>query len=242
VIRGVDVSSHQVPSQIDWHALALTHGFAICRAAYGMRPDTRCLEHISRAQEVGLFVGLYLFYRPGDEIGAQIATFEHVAEMVGMGSGFLLPALDVEKNLAHNGAFTAERYVEQCEAIAAAFKRLHGGCLVYTNPNEWGELGSPRWILEHQLWLAHHDTDAPEPPLNMAWTIWQHKVEPLPGVYEREIDQDLCGELPLIEPAREPETEPAPADDAVLLPLEIDIDEMRADRDATIKDREGDDD
>jgi hypothetical protein len=118
-----------------------------------------------------------------------------------MGEGWLIPALDVEKNEKYDGPFTAARYSEQCRGIAAAFAARWGGCLIYTNPADWHALGSPMWLRDYRLWLAQWGTEQPTPPLGLNWTIWQHRVAPLPGVYGRDIDQNRCrSPMPLIRP------------------------------------------
>ena len=58
--------------------------------------------------------------------------------------------------------------------------------------------------------------------------LWQHRVAPLPGVMAGDLDQDVAREVPLLT------TLDAPG----LLPLDLDWDAVRRDRDDFIKDKE----
>lgn len=197
MLRGVDISSHQVSTAINWQKLAESHQFVICRGTYGTRRDTRCAEHVRRAQDVGLTCGLYHFFRPQQSTDDQLAAFGEMADDLGMGAGWVVPALDVERNEAFDGPFTPGRYVDQCHEIAETWENTWGTPLLYVNPSDWLTLGSPAWLTDYLLWLADWSPPA-DSPLNHAWTIWQHTVAPLPGIYEKDIDQDWCEHLPIL--------------------------------------------
>jgi lysozyme len=232
---GLDVSHHQTAGAIRWDLLAESHRFIVARGCYGTKADATFGQHVRRAQAVGMVCGAYLFFRPTQDVDEQLATFESVTSAVGMGPSWLVPALDVERNEKFDGHFTASRYSARCRAIAERLRDRYGGCLVYTNPSDWQALGSPAWIREHMLWIAHYTSAAqPLTPHAMPWRIWQHRVAPLAGIYPRDIDQNTARlPLPLIA-APLPETLPAP----VLLPLERDIDAERWDRDRDIAERD----
>lgn len=198
-LRGIDVSHHQDPGAINWHALAVRHRFVIARATYGTRPDRTCATHIECARGAGLVPGLYHFFRPGQSLAEQIAAFTDLADVLGMGPGWLLPTIDIENNETHDGPFTAARYVEPCWTFVEAMRQRYGGCLIYCNPSDWRALGSPEWLQENHLWLAQWNSPRVTPPFGMPVAIHQHKVAPLPGIYEGLIDQNVAeGPLPLI--------------------------------------------
>lgn len=200
-LRGIDVSTHQRPAAIDWNRLAISHRFVIARATYGTRLDTACAGHVECARSAGLTVGLYHFFRPQQSVEEQLAAFERAASVLGMGPGWLLPALDIERNEQFDGAFTRERYDEQCRAICEAWRQRYGGAIVYTNPADWVALGSPEWLQEYHLWIAHWGAPLPTTPLGMPWAIWQSRVAPLPGIYDRDLDQNEArSPLPIIPP------------------------------------------
>ena len=227
LVRGVDVSHHQAPGAINWKRLAETHRFVYVRATYGTGHDEKCAEHVKRARDVGLKIGLYHYYRPGQDVRAQLEAFNDQANLVGMCEGWLLPAIDVEQNPEFDGEVTPEKYAP-AEEVARELIRRWGAVQLYTNPAMWVELGQPAWARDCSLWIAHYKTSAPKTPPSLEWTIWQHLVAPLPGVYEHDIDQDLAKSLPLIEAKKGPS----------LLSLEQDLEERRGDRDEYIKDLE----
>lgn len=229
MIRGVDVSSHQPPDRLDYTALAVGHQFLIARASYGTRPDTAFREHVRRSLDAGLKVGAYLFYRAMQPVKDQFDAFCTATDAAGLGPGWLAPALDVEKNEPFDGEMTHERYAPAKE-LATMLRDKCGACLVYTNLESFRLMGKPEWIQEHLLWHAQWGVSEPSTPFNMPATIWQHLVDPLPGVYSGELDQNLARYLPILgeERAATPD----------LLPVEVDWDELRADRDALIKEME----
>ncbi len=199
LLKGVDVSAWQDPDAVNWDRLAEEHYFVIARACYGTTADKHFAEHIRRARAKSLVVGAYLFYRPGEAVMDQLAAFHEAAGVAGFGPGWLLPAVDVEESELYDGPLEAERYSEQCRLICETWSKLHGGAIVYTNPRDWKALGSPDWLGDYRLWIAHWGADAPTTPLGLPWAIWQHRVAPLPGIYARTIDQDVAPEpLPLI--------------------------------------------
>ena len=224
LLRGIDVSHHQAPGQISWQRLAETHRFVIARATYGTRLDETCVEHVHRAQDVGLTVGLYHFYRPGEEAKDQLDAFHSMADAVDMGEGWLAPAIDIEQNQKYDGEISAERYAPAVQIVEAWLRRW-GRMQLYTNPAMWPLIGNPPWAHECSIWTAHYKTRAPKTPLDLPWAIWQYLVAPLPGVYSGDIDQNWAKGLPLISLPTEPS----------LLPLEQDLDELRRDRDEFIK-------
>jgi GH25 family lysozyme M1 (1,4-beta-N-acetylmuramidase) len=196
-IRGVDVSSHQQASAINWQALAETHQFLIARGTYGTRPDSQCAAHVECARAAGLVTGLYHFFRPGQPVADQLTAFTAVADTLSVDSSWIVPALDLEANERYDGPFSAERYSEPCWTIAEFLQQRYGGCLIYINPSDWRTLGRPGWVLSHHVWLAQWGVRETTPDL--PWAIWQHSVAALPGVYASPIDQNVArAPLPLV--------------------------------------------
>lgn len=227
LLRGIDVSHHQAPGAISWPKLGETHRFVYARATYGTKPDETFAEHIRRARDVGLFVGAYAFFRPGQDVAEQLAAFERVVGAAGMGPGWLAPALDVEQNEQYDGPISADRYAP-AETICRAWRARFGDAVLYTNPSMWAAIGSPGWLREFHLWIAHYDVAAPKTPFGLSWAIWQHRVAPLPGVLGSALDQNIARALPMLRAPTEPPQ----------LVLEQDLDERRADRDRTIRETE----
>lgn len=227
LVRGIDVSAHQSPDAVRWRELAKTHRFVVARATYGTRLDATFAEHVHRAREEGLVPGAYHFFRQGQDVQAQLDAFSAAAEHAGMGPGWLPPALDVESNAAFDGPVTAAGYAP-AEDICKAWRARWGQALVYTNASTWALTGNPEWLRDYPLWVAHYGVAVPKTPLGLPWVIWQHTSSPLPGVMAGPLDQNVARRLPLLTLLEDPP----------LLPLEVDWEEFKRDRDAQIKEEE----
>ncbi len=228
LVRGIDVSSHQSPDAIRWAELAKTHGFVIARATYGTRPDTTFAEHVHRARDAGMVVGSYLFFRSSQDAQAQLEAFAEAVEPLGMGPGWIPPALDLESNVSNGDPLSAAKYAP-AEAICEAWVQRWGRAMVYTNVSTWSSIGNPEWVREHLLWVANYGVASPHTPLGLPWNLWQHSVAPILGVMAGDLDQNFAAAaLPLLV------TSDAPA----LLPLDLDWDAVRRDRDDFIKEQD----
>jgi GH25 family lysozyme M1 (1,4-beta-N-acetylmuramidase) len=221
---GIDVSHHQAPGAINWAALAKTHRFVIARATYGAKIDETFRQHVELARGAGLITGAYHFFRPGVPVAEQLDAFARAVEPVGFGPGWLAPALDIEQNERYDGPISADRYAP-AEQICSTWKRVHGAAMIYTNPSMWGEIGSPAWIGEHHLWVSHYGVSSPRTPLGLSWVIWQHRVATLLGIGGGPLDQNVARALPILTESKTPQ----------LLPLEVDWDQLRKDRDGMVE-------
>lgn len=224
MLRGVDVSHHQNPKLVDYKRLAETHKFVIVRATYGLVADETCAAHVRGAQDAGLVVGLYHFYRPGQDTDAQFDAFGSVADALGCGAGWLPPAVDLERD-KNDGEPSKSRYAP-AEELVECLQARYGAAMVYTSAGFWGEISQPDWIKDELLWVAHWGATRPSTPLGMPWAIWQHKVANLAGIMPGPIDQNVARALPLL-------VAPDPAE---FLPLAVDWQGLQADRDEWVRD------
>lgn len=208
---GLDLSHHQAPGALPWASFRGKVDFVIARAGYGSARDRHVSEHIARARDIGAKVGLYIFYRPSEEVGAQLDTLFDVAHAVGLGPGDIVPALDIEQDPIPSPTPVAPSWSEHCREFTDAIVTQFGDALVYITQREWGMLGKPEWVLQRPLWVAHYtDAKMPATPGNVPATIWQHRVGPFdpsgPGGATNpagtiQLDQNrLLLPLPLIPP------------------------------------------
>lgn len=224
--RGIDVSHHQVPSAINWTELARNHVFVYARATYGVRADKHFAEHARRAQDAGLLLGAYAFYRAGEDPIDQADAFRTATDPV---KPALAPVIDVEQNEKFDGPVTPDRYLG-AEVLAEQLREMYGSLVLYTNPSMWPVIGNPDWARDCHLWIAHYGVKDPRAVLGMQWDLWQHRVAPLPGVFSGPIDQNVAKKLVLLgEPPKVPETP------AVLFDLDFDEDEYRKLRDDVVR-------
>ena len=226
-LHGIDVSHHQAPSQLPWESIGKTSQFCIVRATYGTMRDKLAAEHVRRARGVGLKVGLYHFFRPGQEVEDQLGMFGEMCASCDLRDGDIVPVVDVERDGTH-GPEPAPEWNGRLQPLCAELGRQWGTPLIYTTQRDWSQLGRPEWLLQHPLWVAHWTVGAqPATPGNRPWTMWQYRVGRYQpggkgGVYdqgEAQLDHNWAMELPLIqgevEPA--PDTERNPGAEALAL-------------------------
>ena len=216
---GVDVSHHQDPARLGWDSMS-GRGcrFAIVRACYGTVRDKRFAEHVSRARAAGMLVGAYLFFRPTESIGAQLDTFRRVTEDGGYGlPGDIVPALDFEADTEKRPVLPS--HAPLAEKLLIALHQAFGvPPMLYMTRREWKEAGSPRWAERYPLWCpywpraeAAERTLGPPTPLDLPWSIWQHRVGTFnpdgpPGFFSNVLDQNRARYLALLDGTRVSDT------------------------------------
>jgi GH25 family lysozyme M1 (1,4-beta-N-acetylmuramidase) len=172
----IDVSHHQDPAAVPWEEMRGRVSHVYVRGTYGMRPDERFGEHVSRARGIGAQVGGYHFYRRTQSAGAQIEAFLAVCRNAGVGPGDLAPALDLE---AEPGQHVDPSWDTGARAASDILTRLCGESLVYVTRADWHLLGAPAWVLHRPLWVAHYTPrPAPASPGGQRPVMWQHRVGP----------------------------------------------------------------
>ncbi|RYZ01430.1 MAG: hypothetical protein EOO73_35625 [Myxococcales bacterium] len=206
---GIDLSHHQRAASQPWDKFEGKVDFVICRAAYGgLMRDREVIEHMRRARAIGAKVGLYQFFRPSQSVDRHWDELRAVADLVKLGEGDIVPALDIEHDpMPKPGQDVAPSWSPQCEELVSRIVQGFGDALVYITQREWRMLGKPQWLLERPLWVAHY-TDRPTPatPNDAPATIWQHRVAPFdphgPGGFDKKhpvLDQNRgLRDLPLI--------------------------------------------
>jgi len=206
---GIDLSHHQISAFQPWDRYHGKVDFVICRAAYGgLLRDREVVNHMQHARAIGCKVGLYQFYRPSQSVDQHWDEFRAVADLVKLGAGDLVPALDIERDpLPQPGADVNPDWSPKCEELVRRMVETFGDAFVYITQREWGMLGKPQWVLERPLWVAHYTgAAAPATPNNAPATIWQYRVGPFnpqgPGGFDKahpDLDHNRgLKELPLI--------------------------------------------
>jgi GH25 family lysozyme M1 (1,4-beta-N-acetylmuramidase) len=178
---GIDLSHHQLAASQPWHSYEGKVNFVICRASYGGElRDRQVLEHVKRARQIGAKVGLYQFFRPSQSVASHWDQLRAVADLVGLGAGDIVPALDIERDpLPSPGSDVGKDWSPKCEELVSRIVETFGDALVYITEREWTLLGSPGWVLQRPLWVAHYTNAAkPASPRGMEPTIWQYRVGP----------------------------------------------------------------
>jgi hypothetical protein len=173
---GIDLSHHQDPVTLPWEAFRGHVDFVIVRAAYGVTLDQRAKEHIQRARAIGAAVGLYSFYRHEQNEQDQFVALMRAAESCGIGTGDIVPALDIEDDeIGHVGV--SPSWSEPCKKFVDRAVDSFGDCLVYINQRGWTSLGRPEWVLHRPLWCPEYRVDKLVTPAGIPATVWQHRVD-----------------------------------------------------------------
>lgn len=206
---GIDVSHHQNPAALDWARFNGVVDFVLARSSYGAQlRDRHCAQHIARARMIGAKVGIYHFFRDVHDVRAQWDLLRSVADQVGITDGDIVPAIDIERDpIPAPGRDVSPQWSGKCQELVNCVVEHFGDCIVYITQREFRMMGSPSWVLERPLWVAHYTGAAkPASPGNVEPTIWQHRVGPFdpngPGGYVKarpELDQNRgLKPLPLV--------------------------------------------
>lgn len=199
----IDVSHHQDPDALPWESFRGHVDAVMVRAAYGIRLDERARGHVQRARRIGAKVGLYLFFVHAQSESDQFVALQRAAESCGIGTGDVVPALDIEDD---DGPVSPS-WAPKCESIVEKIVDCFGDAIIYTTQRCFGMLGRPEWLLHRPLWVADwRDVSTPATPGGMPATLWQHRVGPfLPNGlagYDKahpELDQSrILQPLPLV--------------------------------------------
>ncbi len=197
LVEGVDVAKWQSPELMDYNQLAERFDFLIARACYGITKDPTWKRHIERADKAGMLVGGYMWYRQDEPWKKQLEVFLEQMDRLNIGTGDIVPAVDLEVPLKKYGPLLPERYNTDARQMCAELADAYGGCMVYTNPNTIALMGSPTWLNDYPLWIAHQ-TDASEPDARADWSIWQYAAEPVQGFSGPKMDVNRARKVPLI--------------------------------------------
>jgi len=180
----IDVSHHQNPEALPWEKIYRgSVDLVIARAAYGADyMDPAMEEHLAHARSIGAKVGAYFFFRASQPWIQQAQTLEDALVRANYGTGDVVPALDIEPDPLPDLQEVTPAWSESCRLFTEAIRASFGECLVYITQRDWHAMGSPSWVLDRPLWIAHY-TAAPTPasPGDNACAevpMWQHRVGP----------------------------------------------------------------
>jgi MYXO-CTERM domain-containing protein len=165
-VQGIDVSYWQ--GDIDWQAVAGDGiRFAIIRASDGTGYiDSKFAPNWAGAQDNGLLVGAYQYFRPSQD---PIAQAEILLDMMGpYAAGTLPPVIDVETSEGLSPAQVADRVGQWIDHVEAATGVKP---IVYTGKYIWeGQVASAQWT-DYPLWIAQYGPECPDLPT--PWSDWR---------------------------------------------------------------------
>lgn len=178
MLNGIDV--YASTGNIDW--IKVKQGgvtFAYLRAAYGVDTDKAVVDNLKAARAAGILCGVYHFLRTSQDYDKQIDVMLRLLNTLGIGSGDLPPAVDVEDNPVYDGPWNPANndvYLEAVKRWIDAVKNRTGADpVVYTRAGFWAELGNPVGFQSSPLWVASYRPDHPTLPASWSrFTFWQY--------------------------------------------------------------------
>jgi len=183
-VRGVDVSNWQ--GSVDWSRVAASgEQFAFAKATEGnFYTDPWYSANRLGARANGLRFGAYHFAKPSGSTTAGIrndayAEADRFVNQARLGSGFLLPVLDLEST-GGLGTWSLKYWVQSY--LARIQYRLGVKGIIYTYPSFWRTyMGNATWFAANGykvLWIPTGGVSTPTSlPANnwngYWWTFWQ---------------------------------------------------------------------
>jgi GH25 family lysozyme M1 (1,4-beta-N-acetylmuramidase) len=207
-LEGIDVSHWQ--GTIDWGKVAgAGKTFAILKATDGLANadgslyvDPTYATNHAQAKAAGLWTGAYHFARPSKEAGDAIREADHFAARINLGSGDLIPALDLEVS-GNLSVAALQSWVSTF--LGEVTVKVGMRPMIYTSPSFWKTyMGDSRALADagyKTLWIAHWGVSAPTVPAQnwggRGWTFWQYTSDgTVPGIGGR-VDLDRFNGLDL---------------------------------------------
>lgn len=161
-VKGVDVSHYQ--PVIDWKMLKKEgYEFAFLKATEGLSfKDKMYLKHKVAAQDAGLLVGAYHFFRPN--LNAEVQA-KHFCDTAGMTNLPLVFDWEVSDGVpSEDDRNEAKLFLNTVERIAGHVP------IVYTGPYFAQDLRLGPDFKKYPLWVAHYGTKCPLVP--QPWENW----------------------------------------------------------------------
>jgi GH25 family lysozyme M1 (1,4-beta-N-acetylmuramidase) len=178
-IEGIDVSHWQ--NTIDWTKVAAAgKSFAIIKASDGTDfVDDRYLTNRAGAQANGIWTGAYHFARPDATPNDALTEADHFVDTMRLGSGDLIPALDLEQS---GGLTIAALQAWVSTFLEEVRVRTGARAMIYTSPAFWKKyMGDSSALADagyKTLWIAHWNVTSPTVAANnwggYGWTFWQY--------------------------------------------------------------------
>ncbi len=166
---GLDISSWQRPSSLNWDIIEQLHSFVICRATYGTKKDKHFVAHSKSIARTHLSFGAYHFIRTSQPWAKQLDEFCKCLDDVGYGELDLLPVLDIERN--DYDPWQPTKLLSYSHHMAEVLASRYGDVMLYVSPSIDAVLGKPDLFRKHPIWVAHYGVD--EPSFDGDWAIWQ---------------------------------------------------------------------
>ena len=201
-IKGIDVSMWQ--GKIDWKKVKESGiEFTFIRATKGNDlVDPSFVENRKGAQDVGLALGYYHYFRPEQPVEDQINAFVNTVGKIE--DNALRVVIDTE-NVKSWEPFTLEQRLKMIDDWCNGVKEKLGikpEIMIYGSPNFFDEsLKNTEKLAKHDLWIANYKVAEPRVPKPWTnWTFWQYsETGRVPGI-QGNVDLDMYNGTDLKKP------------------------------------------
>jgi lysozyme len=192
-VKGIDV--YHGNGDIDWKKVgAAGYQFAFLKASEGITVADDHLETNRReAQEAGLRVGYYHFFRPNDSVEEQVKNFVTAVGKPDANALRLVVDLEIPKIWKPYGVKERVKMIEDwCEGVRKELGTTPS-IAVYGSPNFFSEIlqNAPE-LAKYDLWIADYRGGEPQVPKPWSnWTFFQYSEHgKVPGI-TTEVDLDM---------------------------------------------------
>ncbi len=189
-VIGIDISHHQ--GKIDWDILAFEEGgrkvdFVVAKATEGTDyKDKDYASHRIACEQRKIPFGAYHYFKPNVPSGLQATHFVKTAKL---GSGDLLPVLDVEER----GMLSVSELRAAVQEWLHAIENTYGvKPVIYCNLDYYYRYFAAAEFSEYKFWIAAYTRDF----LAIPYLLWQQTDRgTLKGVKEK-VDIDIFNGSP----------------------------------------------
>lgn len=173
MIKVIDISYWQSPTQIDYEKLASEVDGVILRLAYGTHLDTAFMTHFQNLSRLGVPLGFYHFITQYDSVQAQINTLSAGLDRLVTQASFsdVFPIegwADVENE---SGAPALTKATVQ-NYVNLALSQLGMKLNIYTSRYYWDQIINDDIFSDRKLWVAHYGATSPYMPATGGWDKW----------------------------------------------------------------------
>lgn len=169
--RGIDVSRHQ--KTIDWKKVAADNvQFVYIKATEGATyQDPMFRENIEGAQEAGLLVGVYHYFRMTSSPEKQFENFKKAMKGYKMD---LVPMIDVEPSQKEMAGKSVKDLQKNLDKFIALVKAEYGvPPMIYGTQRSYNTYCAPKYNNYH-LYIGRYGKNSPEIIGKGTYTIWQY--------------------------------------------------------------------
>jgi GH25 family lysozyme M1 (1,4-beta-N-acetylmuramidase) len=176
-LPGIDVSHWQ--NEIDWTQVAASGvRFVIMKATEGRTfTDPNYASNRAGAAAAGLTITAYHFANPGTAAVDPIIEADHFVDVAQIGSGNVIPVLDLERT---QGLTTAKLVAWAFAWLEEVTARTGVKPMIYSGPYFWRTyMGNTTAFADagYREWIAHWGVSSPAVPAEnwggQGWTFWQ---------------------------------------------------------------------